>query len=228
MRFYLHDVTGIRTLTRIAFDESFADISTLVALYDELTESRKKRPDIKYEALKRSAIFLIVTAWETFVEDTILDSFEERLNSARTAKVIKSTFEAAADSWLGSHKNRVPLPSELADWAGSGWKKILTAQARKDVNSLNTPNSDNLEHLFKKYLGVSLETAWKMPKKSFAQTRRQLDLLIMLRGRIAHISKRVFAHYRSVSRKEVTDAMKLILSLVDAIERNLGIQRTQA
>src|SRR4029453_7647480 len=92
-------------------------------------------PDV--ELFKRAGILLAVTAWESFIEDTIADEFDRRLKAAQTPKDVEGAFHSVAERWL----SRQPRPPELVAWTSDGWKGVMKAQLAQDIDELHTPNA---------------------------------------------------------------------------------------
>ena len=59
------------------FQKAKDEISQLISCYDDIN---KKNPDKAPRVLKRATLIMILTAWETYVEDVV----EERLNEQMT------------------------------------------------------------------------------------------------------------------------------------------------
>jgi hypothetical protein len=62
---------GTISCARMNFNEARGDAVTLLKIHDQATGGKSGRPKPELEALKRSALILAVTAWESFVEDTV-------------------------------------------------------------------------------------------------------------------------------------------------------------
>jgi hypothetical protein len=61
---------------REAFDESILDAENLLSHFDKLNQ---KPPPPENEVLKRAGLVMAMTAWETYVEDRVLEAAQERL-----------------------------------------------------------------------------------------------------------------------------------------------------
>lgn len=80
------------TRARLSFDQSIRDGEELLAIYDAL--SRPKPED--GEVLKRAGLVLALTAWETYVEDVLLEVVLAKLSIVRgshIASFMKSQLE---------------------------------------------------------------------------------------------------------------------------------------
>lgn len=178
------------------------------------------------EVLKRAGLVLAVTAWETFIEDTLEEQFEKRLSLAKTPKDIESTFNSVAEAWLQrAQQQRAPVkPPDLEKWTLDGWKGIIREKFEKDLAELNTPSSSNVRELFKRYLAINdLTQSWRWRGVSSTKACKKLDDLIRLRGRLVHRGRALFASKASVRRGEVVDAVELLERLVEKTEAKLGV-----
>jgi len=125
------DVALIETQARTDFNAARDYAISLINIHDAITGGKAGRPLTQYEALKRSALILAVTAWESFVEDTVQQQLESRLAAASTPSQIQSTFHAVAEEWLspGGPKHHAP---DLIRWTGNLWKQtVLDSLERK-------------------------------------------------------------------------------------------------
>src|SRR5262245_60345068 len=104
------------------FSAGILNAELLLIIHDRLAGKGPGRPSDWYEVLKRSAIILSITAWETYVEDKITDLFEARLTSAQSPNAMKSAFSSTAHSWLSGAKLK---PPDLAAWSGDRWKALV-------------------------------------------------------------------------------------------------------
>jgi hypothetical protein len=63
--------SAIPSGARLVFTFARNDAITLLEIHDQITGNKAGRPKPELEAIKRSALILTVTAWETFIEDTL-------------------------------------------------------------------------------------------------------------------------------------------------------------
>jgi hypothetical protein len=207
----------VLSLHQVNFSAAIQDVDTLLSLHDKLGPQRD-RPLAALEVLKRSAIILTVTAWEAFVEDAIRVSFEQRISKATCPKDVNGTFCAIASGWLNSS----PKPLDLPRWTGDGWKEILKERCMEEIKDLNTPNSDNIRRLSKRYLGWDITSSWKWGAVTPSSACRRLDKLIQRRGELVHCGKKFFEKRTGVRRKEAGDALALVKRLVACSSRALA------
>ena len=210
----------ILTIRKADFEKSISDVKTLMSLYDELASTKSGRPHVEYEVLKRAAIILLVTAWESFIEDMIIQEFEKRLNNANNPKDVQTTFNSFANSWSSKIISRDIKPNELDSLTGDGWKILLLNMCRKEISSFNSPNYDNIDRLFKKYFDISAEQVLKVPGYNKMWIRTNLNGLINYRGNLVHRGKQMFGVSEGVPKQKVVKAIRLISGCVKSIEKN--------
>jgi HEPN superfamily RiboL-PSP-like protein len=209
------------TTARGNFESALADVKTLLRFHDSETGGGTGRPADELEVLKRAGLVLAVTAWETFVEDTLEEEFGKRLSDAKAPKDIQVTFNSVADAWLQRAPKR---PPELEKWTLDGWKVIIREKFEEDLAALNTPSSSNVRELFKRYLAIKdLTRSWRWRGVSSTKACKKLDDLIQLRGKLVHRGRPLFGGKASVRRGEVVEAVELLERLVEKTEDHLMV-----
>jgi hypothetical protein len=196
------------------FDHSLRNASELVRLHDEERARKRESLPNQLEALIRSALILSVTTWEAFIEDVLRSVFKHRLSVASNASEVENTFMAVASAWLNPEGKDRPKPAELMRWTGDGWKDVLTTRLTEEIASLNTPNSQRIKKLSKRWLGWDLTSCWQWGSVSAASACSQLDALISRRGDLVHRPRDVFDFDdKGALRKEAEDAIELVAQL---------------
>jgi len=185
-----------------AFNENIREVDRLWKIHKQITT---KGPGRKYDVqiLHKSAIVLLVACWEAFVEDLAEQALTEMINGAKDHSVFpRSVLERVASTNSG-----------MASWklAGDGWKRVLRGNLegvlKSTTGKLNTPRTAQTNDLFKKTIGLeNISKSWYWPGRSISQAEGALDLLVTLRGSIAH---RVTTA-SSVTLKHVKDSRGLI------------------
>lgn len=227
--FYFDDypplVVITATMERWDFTAARQDAITLIRIHDDKTGARAGRPPEELEALKRSALILAVTAWESFVEDTVVRRLKDRLAAATKPADIQSTFNKVAHLWLEPANSNKPKPPDLAKWAGDEWKRQISDALEDDLQTFHTPNTANTNRLFDTYLGVKIKDSWHWQNTTPEQAQNKLDKLIKDRGKVVHRGKRMLGpqpEERPIRRAQVVDALNFLFMLVDATEKKLG------
>ncbi len=208
------------TFARLNFEAAMRDVARLVQLHDAGVRERRGPPSPDLEVFKRAGLILAVTAWESFVEDTLTSAFKNRLRSAKTPKDVLETFHAVAHSWLSQPRR----PPELVAWTGDNWKSMLGERADQEVAELNTPNSANVARLTRRLLGQDVTSHWFWPGTSAASAKARLDQVIVLRGKLVHRTKVFHDRRASVRRRDVAAAISLLTRLMERTEKTLGLE----
>lgn len=215
--------------TRARTDFSFARNTaiTLLSIHDQQTGGGTGRPPPELEALKRSALILTVTAWESFVEDTVTQQLERKLEGANKPSDLQSIFNHVAEEWLDPSRSSVRHGPDLSDWAGDGWKQLIRSSLAKTLETFHTPNSENTERLFKQYLHKPIRQHWSWQGMSANTAQRRLNELIKLRGQVVHRGKTMHPHslhLPDIKKPAVIRALNLVYNLVYTTEIALGIE----
>lgn len=167
------------------YDRLDADVGTLLDLHPAVANPGAGRPPGDTGPLLRSSVVLIHTAWENYVEQFVLEA----------ASALLAT--------IGDDHTRLPgglrrgLEEKFGDdpWAlaGTGWRTEAVASVQVAVGRLNTPNSNAVEGLCKKYLGIRDvfdRCGWQ--NKQPEAVRADLDQLVHeVRGEIVHKGRTV-------------------------------------
>lgn len=169
--------------------------------------------------LKRASLILAVTTWETYIEDVLRERFEHRLGHASTPRSLRSTFNSVAHRWL----SKTPKPTELYDWTGERWKRILQAAFEEEIASLNSPTSNTIRRLSKRYLDIDVTQYWKWPGVSCQKACVRLDDLIIRRGELVHRAKDFFQTATAPRKREASSAIDLVSRLVRCTNSCLGV-----
>lgn len=208
------------TVARFNFEYAIGDVRVLMQFHDQRTGGSRGRPERELEVLKRSALILVVTAWESYVEDTLRDQFQERLESAKSPAAVSSAFNAAADTWLQSAEAK---PPRLADWTGRKWKARLVSRLEEEIELLNTPDSARVRRLSKRYLALDVTSAWIWQNTTSESACDRLDALIALRGQLVHRGRELFERRQSVKKSDVLNGRALVNHLVRCTDVALGV-----
>lgn len=127
--------------------------------------------------LIRSAIVMLCAAWERYNEDLLLEVIG--IAESRTSRAVDLPEEVkkTISGRVKRDKNDLS-PLLLAD---TGWKTMWLAYATEDTDTLNTPNRENLNALFKAHFGMAeYSRLWT------EDGRTQINKFIEDRGAVAH------------------------------------------
>jgi hypothetical protein len=162
--------------------KSYYDFLDLLEDVDQLRTAHYKssqglRGKKKLGFLTRSSIVMLCAAWERYNENILLECIDKILETNIEANSLSKHIKEYLSTKVRENKNTI-YPIELAD---NGWKNLWKGYAINDTDALNTPNSENLNKLFKRYMGIENFTSmWH--KKSIIK----INDFIKLRGEIAH------------------------------------------
>lgn len=168
------------------------------------------KPGRKYnvEVLNKSGIVLLVACWESYVEDVVTEAYKYLLHNAKTPDVLPIEVRLLASKELRETKDE----RKVWDLSGNGWKNVLDEYRKNQINSFNTPRSNNINKLYKYLLGIQNITAsFRISRINNQDICKRLDSLVTLRGSIAHKVKTEDA----VTKKMVGNYIKLINKLAE-------------
>jgi RiboL-PSP-HEPN len=219
---------------RMDFGVAHYDATTLLRIHDQVRVRKSDHQKTELEVLKRSALILAVTAWESFIEDTVTEQLDKLLKSTSDPAAIPSIFNNIAHEWLEQARSGNKKPPDLILWTADNRKNLVHQSLLRNLNSFHTPNSANTARMFKRYLDVDIVKKWAWKGVSPDEAQKQLDALIKLRGRIVHKGRTIRTYFprpkdvprEDVQRRSVVKALNLVYNLVDATDRVLGIAPT--
>ena len=172
----------------VNFSLAIKQIRDLLDYYSDLSKVQNQK-NLNLEVFKRSSVILMVTAWESFVEDMFGLHINHRLNDAKSPDDISKAFGTVAENWytaISTRSKNHPGPKDFTKWAGDNWKELIRQKLRKDLISLNTPRSKNISDLSTRYLGVDITKNWNLARMTAPKVSEKLDRIIELRGEITH------------------------------------------
>jgi hypothetical protein len=191
----------------VNFNLAMKEIHNLLDYYLSASKDQSNR---NLEVFKRSSVILVVTAWESFVEDMLGLHVNYRLSNAKSPDEISKAFNTVAHDWyiaiINKQENH-PKPNDFRKWTGDNWKELIQKKLNDDLISLNTPKSKNIGELSKRYLGVDITQRWNLAKQPAPQVSEKLDEVIELRGEITH---RIVNYFEARSRVSQNDLMRNI------------------
>jgi hypothetical protein len=201
------------------------EIQAIMVLYNKYSKAKGNWVS-SIEVLKRASIILLITAWETIIEDLIILESKRRIESATSPKEVKHAFTQCANKWLLESK---PKPPDLLNWAGDNWKKMIIKEMEHELSELNTPNSKNIKALSRHYLGINITDTWKWKGTSSEGVCKKLDKIIELRGNIVHKGKDfIFDKRDKVPKRYVNESIKFVLHLACITAEGLNIPVPEA
>ena len=176
--------------SRKRLDENANDIDSLVNLYkvtaDLYLNSKIELPE-KWDVLFRSAIVLMVSHWEAYVEDICEEALDHIVTNISDHQKLPKELKKQVAKEIKNSLNE----NEAWELADHGWKNYVRKRMeyfRQERNrSFNTPKSENTKIFVMKILGIEeICECWAFDSKDSAIISKQLDALIEIRGEIAH------------------------------------------
>lgn len=172
------------------FDDSANDIRQLLAVYRTAKLLWKDDPEDFPEGLEvlfRSAVVLMVSSWEAYIEDVCSEALEHLVTHAADASALPKSVRQQIAFELKSSKNEFDI-WKIAD---SGWKELLRSRlaSMKEGRDrgFNSPKSQQTSDFFKNAIGIDdIQKSWGFDLLEPMASSEKLDALVALRGEIAH------------------------------------------
>lgn len=198
---------------RVRFDEQFADVYTLIQLHDNLLVRIKKIEDTinDYEnigralrkpnkeidenisdgidVLNRSAIVLMVSLWEAYIEDICSEALAHIVKNVRNPVKLPKEIKKQVAKEIKEEKNEIQM------WllAEDGWRKYVQERLikYKEIRDKNftSPKSTPTEIFIYNVLGLeNITSKWDFKEINLTPKKciEKLDKLVVTRGEIAH------------------------------------------
>lgn len=169
------------------FNKNAEDIDSLLDLWEGVVNLWDKEPvPNEYEVLFRSAVVLMVSHWEAYVEDICSEALDHLVSHVEDASKLPKDIKKLI---AGEIKKK---DHELEMWklADSGWKEYLRSRLvelkRERDRHFNTPKAHNTAEFLIKAIGVDPRPKWKTNELTADEVAKKLDDLIEIRGQIAH------------------------------------------
>jgi hypothetical protein len=159
------------------YDSLIQDVQNLITLHPS-AEGTRGRPAGDTGPLLRSAVVLLHTAWENYVERVALEGLDfslSRIGSDHTKlhHALKQKLAALKNPWA---------------LAGSGWQTEARHAVASEAGRLNTPNVENTERLIDLAIGLPdalHDISW--PKMAKVSVLANVDEFVHdIRGEIVH------------------------------------------
>lgn len=128
---------------------------------------------------------------------------------------------------LGQRAAATPKSDPGAFWlfAGTGWKselkKLVTHLQGDKTRPLDSPNSQNVDEVFRRYLGIqAISKHWYWPKMSSLSACDKLNQAILRSHRLAHRGE----DDKPIQKKDVTAFVNHIKRLAEKTDAALAAQ----
>ncbi len=174
------------TEARTRFDGNCQDIDRLLQIHADFGGSDVGRRH-GLEVLNKSAIVLLTAVWEAYCEDVAEEAVNLIVDKVASADQLPVDLKRHISKKLDGNNH------ELAAWrlADGGWRIVVRTNLDEYLASrtgrLNTPRAQNIDEMFKRTLGMDqISKCWKWSRVNNHRAVEKLDLLVTLRGSIAH------------------------------------------
>ena len=169
--------------------DSIEDVKRLADIHTEVTGDKPGRRD-GVEVLNKSAIVMLVAAWEVFIEEAANESFEFLLTNAKDHNAFSDKVLTLSSKKIRGDQDE----RKVWQLAGNGWRKILRSHKDKVLNryigTFHGPETKNVNELFDSLVGIkSVSRSWYWKGMSKARSQKKLDDIVNLRHQIAHKTK---------------------------------------
>lgn len=189
-----------------ARDKMLPEVSQIIDGHTRLRRGQRG-PDPDKSILRASVLMLCAT-WELYCESLLKESVDKLLQHFADPTKLPNDMQGQLKAAVHAEHVVKSTPLRLA---GFGWRSVYAESVRSACDRFNTPKSENLNDLFKKWIGLKIiSDCWTCGKS-------EIDDFVSLRGEIAHrgsdskaVSKDECNHYRTVIEKcirECDDAM---------------------
>lgn len=175
---------------RKSFDESARDIEHLLEAWKAAGSKTSEVNSSTTDVLLRSAVVLLVSYWEAYVEDICSEALEHIVLHSKDASKIPTEAKKIVAAELKKAQH------ELEVWkiADGGWRDYLKERLprlKSDRDrSWNSPKADATSKFIKDVLGLEdVHKAWNVQNLESKVASERLDGLIKIRGQIAHRGK---------------------------------------
>ncbi len=199
------------------FATSSEEVAQLTDIHERI--SGKERGRRHLEVLNKSAIVLLCAIWEAYCEDVADEALRHLLANLRDPSALPEPLRKRIAKELKEDKH------ELSPWrvAGDGWKGHLRTRLgvlRQARNiEWNNPKAANVDKFFEDALGImKISDAWHWWRINAPMAKHKLDMIVTLRGDIAHRGKTL----RYVEKGRVITSLNHVRKLVAVTDAHVA------
>ncbi|WP_442601828.1 HEPN domain-containing protein [Paenibacillus sp. KN14-4R] len=137
-----------------AYRNNSQNVTRLIDNYRQL-KTGKGRTALDH--LTRSGIILLASSWEVYIEDVLNECVTYYIQKCGSASKLPDEVKKTISKEIKTDKNELS-PFELVE---DSWKEYYSKITLQKTKLMNTPKKDNINNLFKNYLGVDeLSSHW--------------------------------------------------------------------
>ncbi|WP_461478897.1 HEPN domain-containing protein [Pararhodobacter aggregans] len=156
-----------------------------------------------HKSILRGSVLMLCAAWEVYCESVLVEAvdkiLQKKIDPLELPKDMQGQLRAAV------HDQDV-FKSQPLKLAGFGWRTVYKDEVASACSRFNTPKSDRLNDLFKKWLGI------KEIAKSWSYGAKEIDRFVSLRGEIAHrggdsesVTREEAIHFKAIVAKSIQE-----------------------
>ena len=126
--------------------------------------------------ITRSGVLMLCAAWELYIEELLRETVKHFCNDLESPYALDKVVQKEIATYVKNSKHELK-PLELSC---DGWKNVYTDGCNYVLTTFNSPNSDNINKIYKRFLGIKeLSDIWTSGKNI-------IDGFVHARGDIAH------------------------------------------
>ncbi len=176
--------------------------------------------------VSRASIKFEETSWDVY---HLFEIHDELISSSLTTKkiekadvLVRSTYlfiTACWESYVEDLCEETLLCLLRHSTKARGWiGKVINKRQRELIQTFNTPNSKNINKLYKDTVGITdLTNSWKWSGTTVTQAQSKLGTYLTKRGAIAHRTQTAIR----TSKRDAEDYLEFIKTLVSKTERRI-------
>lgn len=184
-----------------ARDYMLPEIEKIISSHKSLRKGQRG-PDTHRSILRAGVLFLCAT-WEVYCEDVVREVAKKLLNQFDDPLKLPGDMQNQLKAAVHHESMVKSTPLRLA---GTGWRDVYFQEVDSACGRFNTPKSDKLNDLFKKWVGCkNISSYWSLGAP-------EIDRFVTLRGEIAHkgseaavVSREELVHFKAVVSKTINE-----------------------
>jgi hypothetical protein len=189
----------------VHFRQNILDVDKLIESHRLLNNGNPGKKGLGH--ITRSGIVILCATWELYIESLLNESLTLLLSRKNHPNELPTIAKKTLARLVKEDKHDLK-PIELA---GDGWRNTFSVYAQRETDLLNSPKSEKIDTLYKRYLGiVNLSSSWVTPPTD-------LDTFVGKRGAIAHQGRQ--ANYIKIG--ELIAYRKIIYNLVTEVDQQV-------
>lgn len=218
--------TDVLSSARDSFENSKKLVEYLLGIHKEIGGTEPGKRDKSLSALNMSAMVLITTCWESYLETLLSDIFKFLLDSSDTPENFSKSLKKAISDEIKNNKD------DRYVWklTGDGWKDVFKKEVKEKLGKFNTPSGTNVNKLFEQILDLNNLSEcwfWQNMSQENGKAVKELDRYLLIRNKIAHgktndnIIELKEGPNEKINKQSVEKYMKFIEKLIEKTEKKV-------